>query len=99
MSNGWQEGNFSVDRSSRSLNLSLMHSKKRMTRAAVAKLLNTWAKKIRSGKPIAVGGSSTYLPDRFTVETELEAQDGEAELEIEIKWPIPRIVSAKKKRK
>ncbi len=70
-----------------------MESEKMMSRAALAKLLETWAARIRSGKPIHVGGSLTELPEKVRVETELEAHKGEAELEIEIKWPIPMLLT------
>ena len=64
-----------------------MKRKQVMKRGALASQLEEWASLIRAGEPVRVGGSSVRVPERVTVETELESKDGRAELELELKWP------------
>jgi amphi-Trp domain-containing protein len=61
--------------------------RKLQRRAAVAKRLEDWARRLRAGLPIRVGGKVVHVPARVEVEAEFERESGEAELEIEIKWP------------
>jgi amphi-Trp domain-containing protein len=55
-------------------------------RAAVAKRLEDWAQRLRAGLPIRVAGKVAHVPAWVEVETEFENDQGNCELEIEIKW-------------
>lgn len=57
-----------------------------LERAALARQLEDWAACLRSGSAIRVGGSAVRVPERVTVETEIESENGSTELEIEVKW-------------
>lgn len=60
-------------------------------RTTLAGQLEDWAARLRRDEPIRVGTAAARVPDRVSVETELEKKNGRAELELEIKWPAAAV--------
>jgi len=63
-----------------------MKQERKLTRFELAGKLQDLALRIAAGKTIRIGRKTVRIPDEVSFEMELEAEDGEQELELEIKW-------------
>lgn len=68
-------------------------------REVAAKFLENWARRLREGKAIRVGKRTVSVPKRVSIETELETKGAEVELELELKWSIPKAAKRKPSKK
>ena len=74
-----------------------MPTKRTMTRWALARRLQMLAIRVAAGKPIRIGRTSIRVPDKVVWEEELETEDGQTELEIELKWPVAATAARRRK--
>lgn len=65
-----------------------MKKRQVLTRLALADQLVELAGRLRAGQSVAIGGAEAKLPERVSLEAELEVTDGKGELELEIEWPV-----------
>jgi hypothetical protein len=64
-----------------------MKSKRRMSRYALARRLQSGALQISAGKPIRIGSTSVRIPANAVIEEEIDTTRGGTEIEFEIRWP------------
>ena len=76
-----------------------MKTKKELKRLVLERRLQDIAPRIAVGRPVRINGVFVSVPDRVFVEEEVESNNGETELELELKWHAvpyrPRAKSAR----
>lgn len=76
-----------------------MSKTRTISRWTLSRRLQELALRIAAGKPVKVNGVSVVVPDRVTLETELESDAEEHELELEISWPAAPISPVRGRRR
>lgn len=76
-----------------------MKAKRMLSRFAVARRLAELSVRIAAGRPIKIGKALVKLPERFVWEESVEREEGEMELEFELKWPAAGEAPAKPRRR